>query len=608
MKSLTPHPFISQTSPIPPQKPSAFICVHLWLIQKIKSSKLSLNCLKIKQCMVNSPKLFKQNEDQKEFKLQILWIHPFLLVTLLFTPLPAVAESLEIEVNSNEDMIQADEVITLREAIEIVNGSLPINTLSEIERIQINSIENQINQLPKITFNLPEDQTTIQLKTELPTLKVPVILDGTTQPNYETPTSSKIGMPVVNITPLPNTKIPRGLTITSDGVTIRGLSLFGFTETYQYREVPVAKVLPADIFIDVKIPPTEIINNPDPPRQTPFELLSRTEEFAVKIAPRDIVIENNWLGTPAPQNLEDGCFANNPNCPQSAFGIYVFSTQGTVIQNNLIANHAGSGILTGQFVRNLRIDQNQILKNGNLGMPHAIHLEGNIENIQITRNEIQQNAGSAVYVFKPLGSVQVVDNQILENGQKQQTPAIYLMGNRHLVMDNQISRQNGPGVVIAAYPKSDHNVISGNQFSQINGLSLDLITQSNAAAFTNIIGDGPNPPRNSPKRRQETGNAAVNAPELLAPEFFKIGEVVNIDGIADAGSLVEIYRVESASNRYGPLSELLAIVETDTEGRFGVSLENLQAGDAISAIAIHPQYGTSEPALSSVIREISSEK
>ncbi|RUR78748.1 hypothetical protein ACF3DV_04505 [Chlorogloeopsis fritschii PCC 9212] len=45
-------------------------------------------------------------------------------------------------------------------------------------------------------------------------------------------------------------------------------------------------------------------------------------------------------------------------------------------------------------------------------------------------------------------------------------------------------------------------------------------------------------------------------------------------------------------------------VNTDNTGRFTARLGNLKAGERVSAIAIHPQYGTSEPAYPALIRPI----
>jgi outer membrane protein OmpA-like peptidoglycan-associated protein len=116
-------------------------------------------------------------------------------------------------------------------------------------------------------------------------------------------------------------------------------------------------------------------------------------------------------------------------------------------------------------------------------------------------------------------------------------------------------------------------------------------------------GDGPNPPRNSPNRRKETGNSAINAPQFLTSEFLVANSQVTLSGQADPGSEVAIYRVsETTTIPYGPLSEPLTTATTNEQGEFSVTLNNLQPGERVSAIATHPQYGTSEPALNALVQ------
>jgi hypothetical protein len=54
--------------------------------------------------------------------------------------------------------------------------------------------------------------------------------------------------------------------------------------------------------------------------------------------------------------------------------------------------------------------------------------------------------------------------------------------------------------------------IENNRFGELEGLSIDLNTQSNVEAVDFQRGDGPNPPRNSPNRRQDTGNSQLMRP------------------------------------------------------------------------------------------------
>ncbi|MGA7936977.1 MAG: OmpA family protein, partial [Kovacikia sp.] len=307
---------------------------------------------------------------------------------------------------------------------------------------------------------------------------------------------------------------------------------------------------------------------------------------------------------------------------RSAFGVSIFNGAGTVIRRNWIANHDGSAIITSVKSEGLKVSENVLTGNGVAGMPDAIRLEGEINQTQITGNLICGNDGSGVYLFKPEGSAQIQNNQIIYNGRRLRRAAVYLMGNDHQVTDNEIRYQAGPGVVVAGYPASDRNRIQGNRFSSLEGLSIDLVTRQLSTSATDYTdsgssgtgvydyqrGDGPNPERDSPNRRKETGNAAINPPKFVSQEFVALGSgpatSVQIYGTADPGSEIDLYRVIGAGDSYGPLTEMIGTTKTDAQGKFELTLETIKAGDRISAIATHPLYGTSEPARNAQIRSI----
>ena len=483
-------------------------------------------------------------------------------------------------VNSNQDgIVQPDQNLTLREAIEIVNGTLPLTQLSEEEKSQIFPLNQDTPS--QINFNLPSTNTTIRLVTLLPPLASPgLVVDGTTQPGYNPMVFTKeeipIPTPIVEITSAQEVEVLRGLTIVADGVTIRGLSLYGFTGKFN----TTATIPPGDIFIDTN---TSYQENREQQTEIPYSPFPKTH------SPKNIVIEDNWIGVPS----------ENPASEKtSGFGVSVFNSQGTAIRRNWIANHNGSGVITSVAAQNLQVEHNVISNNGNGGMPDAIRLEGNIDNSQISSNLIEDNGGSAVFLFKPEGAVMIENNQIKNNGTRFRRAAIYLMGKDHQVINNQISQQPGSGVVVAAYPQSDRNIIQNNRFSGLAGLSIDLISRDNTDTRDYQVGDGINPPRNSNQRRRDTGNGGINAPQFLSTDFPILNGKINIDGIADPGSQIDIYRVTGETD----LSEQIATVTTDKKGKFSLSLSNLQPGERISAIATDPNYGTSEAAASAVVR------
>ncbi|MGB5959029.1 MAG: OmpA family protein, partial [Coleofasciculaceae cyanobacterium] len=312
------------------------------------------------------------------------------------------------------------------------------------------------------------------------------------------------------------------------------------------------------------------------------------------VPPRNIVIENNWLGITSSEKAPDKL---------SAFGVSVFNSVGTTIRRNRIANHEGSAIITSVQSKNLLVTENIIVGNGLAGMPDAIRLEGVIDNTEIAGNLICGNDGSGVFLFKPQGAAQIRNNQIIYNGRRLRRAAVYLMGDNNQVTDNLISGQAGPGVVVTSYPKSDKNMIENNRFGELEGLSIDLNTQSNVDAVDFQRGDGPNPPRNSPNRRQDTGNSAINAPQFMTRDFVMLGSSVKLEGKADPGASVAIYKVgENTAIANGPLTEPLTRATANEQGQFSATVTNLQPGDRVSAIATDPQFGTSEPAVNATIQ------
>jgi Right handed beta helix region len=474
-------------------------------------------------------------------------------------------------VNSAQDgPIQPDEYLTLREAIALTNGDLSVDCLSAQELTQVQTATQ-----PEIAFNLPAGSTTIRLKEGLPPLRaVGLSLNGTSQPHYGK--SALPPKPIVAITPAPGIRILRGLTVLADRVAVRGLSLYGFTQANLKRPA-LASLLPADILIT---------------RQLPEQM---QEDVRQDSPVQGVILEDNWIGVSSKGEV--------PTTP-SDFGVSIFNGADVRIRNNYIANHGGSGIITGINAQGTIIHSNRFERNGQTGMADAIRLEGKIGGTQIMANQIRESGGSAIYLFRPEGSITIQGNQLSENGRRVQQAAMVLMGSGHQVIENEITSQSGPGAVVAAYPQSDRVFFKGNRFSHLKGLSIDLLSREHTEVANYLIGDGPNPSRDTENRRQDTGNGSVNTPEFLSTVFYLIGDRVNLDGKADPGAEVVIYKVTESGEEYGPLNKPLVTVQADKKGRFGITLGGLKGGDRLSAIATHSDYGTSEPALNAEVQSL----
>jgi outer membrane protein OmpA-like peptidoglycan-associated protein len=500
-----------------------------------------------------------------------LFILPYLLFAFPNAATAQTPNPIKITINSNQDEIKPDENLTLREAISLTNNTLALDKLTPSEKAQIQPASGN----SRIDFNLPPEQTTIQLTEILPALTSPgTIIDGTTQPGHGAtqPANAKDFVPalptspVIAITPAPGKEVFRGLSIVADNITIRGLSLYGFTSKHQITAIP-----PADIFIAS----SDSKNHTNPPK--------------------NIVIENNWLGITPDEKMPE---------TTSAFGVSVFNSIGTIIKNNRIFYHDGSAIITGYRAEEMQVVENIIIGNGLAGMPDAIRLDGKVNKSEIRANLLCANDGSGIFLFKPEGAVEIKDNDIKYNGRRLRRAAVYLMGSDHKVTNNQITNQAGSGVVVTAFPPSGsfnngasvRNLIKNNQFAKLEGLSIDLNTRGNVGVQDFQRGDGRNPRRDTENRRLDTGNAAINSPEFLAKEFLNINGKTYIDGIAEPGSEIQIYKVTE-----GALNKVITSVKADDKGKFGAILENLKPGEMISAIATHPKYGTSEPADSALV-------
>lgn len=497
---------------------------------------------------------------------------------------PTLGTPLRVIVTSDLDgPVSPDNALTLREAIGIVNGTLPLATLSQAEAAMVSPATR-----PTIQFALPGD-TRIELTEVLPSItSAGLLLDGTTQPGYgaesDAPAAVPVPVPAVSITPAADSEVFRGLVISADDVVVQGLSLYGFSAEHR----ATASTPPADIFISHVAPPqgNDVATFSRPEGPSAAEL--RLEPGEYDLAPKNVIIQDNWLGVspaggiPVPEEM-------------SAFGVSVFNGVDTVIRGNRIEYHESSGIITGNLAQGLVVTENTILGNGLRGLPAGLYLAGDIDGSQVSSNLICANDGSGVAMFKPQGSSRIYNNDVRFNGRRFRSPGIALMGSGHEVSENYVAFQPGPGVGIVSYPKSDQNMVRGNFFRELDGLSVDLGYNHGAGVSDYQFIDGPNPPRNSGQRRRDSANSAINAPEFDAYVFPVSGGATTVTGYADPGSEIDIYEVSTKPNRhYGNLGSLLTTVAVAEDGTFSAVVD-LPEGAEVSAIASDSRYGTSEP-------------
>ena len=487
----------------------------------------------------------------------------------------AIAQSptgYNITINSAADgAVIPDEALTLREAILVANGDLPLAALSPAEKALVSPAPTST-----IGFGLLSEDTEIELTSVLPPLQAAgLTIDGFSLATGEIlPYLPNTPVPTVSLTPAAGAEVFVGLTVSGSEITVRGLNLYGFKAAHRIATLttPSANIL--------------VVN-----RALPIELDLEAPQFAgldleeADSAITGVTIEQNWLGVKLDESMP---------AQRSTFGVVVHNATDVRIANNLIQHHEGSGVLTGFRADGLQLDGNAIIGNGLAGMPDGVRLEGSLVGAAVTNNLICANDGSGIYLFNPAGAVQIEANNIRFNGRRFRRAAVYVMGQGHTIVDNEIGHQPGPGVAVSAYPHSERNLIRNNQFTQLDGLSIDLMAQGNSDILHFQQADGPNPPRNHHHRRAATGNGAINAPEFSQYAFAPTATGMVLTGKADPGSEGDLYQIKEGDGLYSPLGEPLMTTTANVDGDFSFAWDN-DAGGWLSAIASDPEFGTSEP-------------
>jgi uncharacterized repeat protein (TIGR01451 family) len=99
-----------------------------------------------------------------------------------------------VNTTSDENTQGSDSTLSLREAIEINNGTVPLSALSAGERAQVIANANSLPLANLIAFAIPGGPApfNINVLSALPVISVPVDLDGTTQPGFSTTTNTPV--------------------------------------------------------------------------------------------------------------------------------------------------------------------------------------------------------------------------------------------------------------------------------------------------------------------------------------------------------------------------------------------------------------------------------
>jgi uncharacterized repeat protein (TIGR01451 family)/CSLREA domain-containing protein len=141
-----------------------------------------------------------------------------------------------ITVNTTADDVTSDATLSLREAIEVANGTLAVSSLSAQEQAQVSGALSNPN---TIAFNIPGAGVhMIAPATDLPSITSPMIIDGYTQPG-SSPNSNPVttGINAIPLIELSSAvaNSGTGLSISAGASTIRGLVINGFHTGIELR-------------------------------------------------------------------------------------------------------------------------------------------------------------------------------------------------------------------------------------------------------------------------------------------------------------------------------------------------------------------------------------
>jgi parallel beta-helix repeat protein len=367
-----------------------------------------------------------------------------------------------------------------------------------------------------IAFNIPGSGAhTITVGSPLPTITVPVTIDGTTQPGYG-------GNPLIALTRSGKSVAGDGLLLTGGNSAVRGLSLYGFASYGLHFQTGGSNLVTAD-FLGVKPNGAQPGNNGG-----------------------GLWLDNSSANTVGGTSLALANLIEGNGGP----GVYVANSSNDALQGNTINNNSGAGISVYHGT-NITIGNTgaglptKVLNNGSAGVlidggSNALSTAINIANAQITNNGgdgvsilhgttavtiqtniIRYNGGNGVEISassnisiggNSLGLGNVVDN----NGSKKTGDGIYIHDQSFAitVSDNSSTRNTVNGIEVgnsgATVPagKTYSITISGNSVPNNggNGILLDNATGSGAS---NVLVTGNASNNNSLNGITLTGGATL---------------------------------------------------------------------------------------------------
>jgi uncharacterized repeat protein (TIGR01451 family)/CSLREA domain-containing protein len=276
-----------------------------------------------------------------------------------------------------DDNSQSDTTLSLREAIEISNGTLAISSLSQAEQVQVSGALSNPN---TIDFNIPGmGPFTIAPADPLPTVTAPVVIDGYSQPGSKMndQANGEDASLLIVLSGASGGSFGQfnGLTIISGHSTVEGLVISQFTGDGIELSAAGGNVIQGN-FIGTDASGAQFEGNGG-------------DGVAI-----DAGSAGNTLGgtTPAARNVIDGSLAGG-----SCLAISEAGTTGNVVQGNFIGTDAaGTSALAGNSAGN-GVTINDAAANTiggtSAGAGNVISAAGAGSGIQISSSAVQSPPG-----------------------------------------------------------------------------------------------------------------------------------------------------------------------------------------------------------------------
>jgi hypothetical protein len=462
---------------------------------------------------------------------------------------PGAASAATVTVTGNGDTVTVDGQVTLREAIASINGGANFN--ADVVAVGAYGTSDTIN------FAIGSGvQTIAPAGFQLPTLTVPVVINGTTQPGFA-------GTPIIVLDGASAGAFSRGLTINGGNSTVRGLVIHRF-----------------------------------------FYGIELNTGGGNTVAGNYIGL--NAAGTAAMPNIDSGILVESGSNNNVIGGA-------TALDRNVISGHTGNGI-QAQTSTGITILGNFIGTNvaGTAALGNGIGINANLPNATIGGTAATTPGGPCT------GACNLISGNVVGIGLGGASSGAVILGN--LIGTNSAGTgplgNTSVGIVvptstntIGGTTPAAANVIAFNGAAgvQIDGTSNAVLGNSMFSNTGANLGIDLNPPGPNPN---DAGDADTGANELQ--NFPVISSVSILAGLVTIGGSLNstantTFRVEffsntacnaAAPNDFGEGQTFLGFANVTTDGAGNGSFSPIfpiPAGQTvITATATDPNNNTSE--------------